>query len=446
MSTEIAAQLAKFVVETKYPQIQEDVIEFAKSLALKIVAGMVAGSAFPSSRKITKIVKDRKLPGEVGVIGCGFKTSLWEAVLLNAFFAHASELEDDSFGQGLSWDITVIPLLFPLAQYLRLSGKALTEALVVGLEVHSRTCIFPTEHLGLQLFNGAMGPAAAAARAIGLSAKETISALGLSMSAPALATTSFGTEAHYFESSLESLQGMMAADMAKAGMSGNPDIIEYLSGLLGKERIVPDKIVENLGKEWAFRNIWIKKYPCCFFLHRAIDILLELRKQNDLAYEKVEKIEVHINPFEEICNRPEVNTLGDLQFSFQHILGCALLDGDVNFSHVDPDILFNARYREARSKVRVIGHPDWPTQHMGSPAILTVRTKDGKEFSGERMHSIGSTKEPLTTKQFRELYSKFTKGVLTEEQIEKTAEAVLNLEKLNDVEELMDILTFRPKI
>ena len=92
----------------EFIEVEEDVVEFAKALALKVVAGMVAGSAFPSSRKITKIIKDRKLPGEVGVIGCGFKTSLWEAVLLNSFFAHASELEDDSFGQGLSGQMHAI--------------------------------------------------------------------------------------------------------------------------------------------------------------------------------------------------------------------------------------------------------------------------------------------------------------------------------------------------
>lgn len=400
----------------------------------------------PSSRKMTKIIKDRKLPEEVGVIGCSFKTSLWEAIFSNAFLAHASELEDDSFNGGVSWDITVVPLLFPLAQHLRLSGKALTEALAVGIEVHARTCIFPTEHLGIVLVPGAVGPAAAAARALGLGVEETASALGLAMSGVAVAIPNFGTDSHYFESALQSFQGIMAAEMAKEGMSSNPDIATYLSNLLGKEKVVSDKIVEDLGEKWFLRNIWIKKYPCCFLTHRHIDILLELRKQKDISYEEVEKIEVHISPSDEICNRPEVNTLGDLQFSYQHILGSAMLDGDVNFSHIESDILVNPRYKEARSKVEVIVHPDWSTLYMAEPALVTVKTKDGREFSGERRYPIGSPKEPLAMEQFGELYSKFTRGILSEEQIEKTAEALLNLEKLNDVEELMDILTFGHKI
>jgi len=445
MNREIANQLAKFVVEARYPDIPEEVVKFTKGLTLKTTAGMVAGSAMPSPKKITKIIKDRRLPEEVGVIGCGFKTSLWEAIFLNAFFAHASELEDDSFNGGVSWDITVIPLLFPLAQDLRLSGKALMEALVVGLEVHARTCIFPTESLGMVLIPGAVGPAAAAARALGLGIEETASALGLAMSGVGVAIPNFGTDSHYFESALQSFQGIMAAEMAKEGMSSNPDIALYLSNLLGKEKVHSPKIIEDLGKKWKLLNIWIKKYPCCFLTHRHIDILLELKKKHNLSYEEVKKIEAHISPPEQICHRPEVKTLGDLQFSYQHILGSAILDGDVNYDHINSDILVNPKYREARSKVEVIPHSDWSNLYMGSPAVVTIETKDGKEFSGERKYPIGSPREPLGQEQFKVLYSKFTKGVLSKEQIENTAEAVLSLEKLTDIEELMDVLTYRYK-
>jgi 2-methylcitrate dehydratase PrpD len=446
MKTEIADQLAKFAVETKYREIPPEVLEFTKGLALKTTAGMVVGAAMPSSKKIIRIIRNRRQPAEVNVIGAGLQTSLWEAIFLDAFFAHASELEDDSFNGGVCWDITVIPLLFPLAQHLRLSGKELLEALAIGLEVHARTCMFPTESLGFVLVPGAIGPAAAAARASGLSVAETASALGLAMSGVGVAIPSFGTDAHYFESALQSLQGIMAAEMAKEGMSGNPDLNAYLTNLLGKEKVAPGKIVENLGQQWKLRNIWVKKYPCCFLTHRHIDILLELKRKHSFSYEDVKKIEAHIAPTEEICHRPDVQTLGDLQFSYQHILASALLDGDVNFSHIDTDILANPRYREARSKVEVILHEDWSKHYMGTPARLTIKTKDGREFSGERRYPVGSTQEPLPMQKFKELYAKFTKGILPEDLMEKTAEQILNLEKLKGVQELMGVLTFKVRI
>jgi 2-methylcitrate dehydratase PrpD len=446
MGLSIASQLAKFIVQTSYPEIPKEVVDFTKGLVLKTVAGTLAGSATPSGRKMSSIIKSRNLREDVGVIGCGFKTSLWDAVFLNAYLAHASELEDDSFVGGVSWDITVIPLLLPLAEHLRMSGKNLIEALAVGLETHTRTCSFPTERLGVVVFPGAVGPAAAGAKALGLDLARTTSALGLAMSGSGISLLNLGTDAHFLESSLQSLQGIMAAEMAKEGMTSNPDIGQYLSNFLGKETIDPDKMILDLGQVWQFQNIGIKKYPCCFFTHRQIDVVLELKKAHHLSFDDIEKIEVHASPADAWCNRPEPQSLGDLQFSFQHLLGAAMLDGDVNFENVDADVLLDPRYREARSKVEVIIHSDRSPVLVQAAAEVVIKKKDGSRLSGERMFTIGSFQEPLAVEQYIQLYSKFTKGILSNEQIEKSVEAILNLERLNDVMGLMDLLTTRDNL
>lgn len=459
MSAEIGMQLARFVTETKYTNIPKDVVEFTKALTLKTVAGTLAGATRSEGKKMAKLIRDHKLPEEIGIIGCGFKTSLWEGTFLNAFLAHASELEDDRWRgggvssekddrlfYGSSWDITVIPLLLSLAQKLRLSGRALVEALVVGLEAHVRTTLFSANHLGVGFVSGAAGPAMAGARALGLGVKETASALGLATSGVPLSFHNFSTSGHFFESALQSLQGIMAAEMAKEGMTGNPDIALYLCNFLGKDRVLPEKMVEGLGSKWLLCGTWIKKYPCCFGTHRQIDALLDVKKEHNLSYEDVQTVEVHMSsagfltsPY---LNRPEPKTEPDLQFSMQHVLGAALVDGDVNLEHVSEPAITDRRLKEARSKVKVIVHDEW-SGLMTRPARITVKTKDGRQFSKERNYSIGAPEEPLTTEQYLELYRKFTRGILSPKQITKTAEAILNLEKLTDadVEELMDMLT-----
>ena len=151
---------------------------------------------------------------------------MWEATLLHTFFAHASELEDNritAWGDpvgGASSDITVIPPHFSLVEKLRFSGKSLLEALALGLEVHSRTTLFSAEHGGLMFV-----PGVAAAKAMGLGVKEITRALGLAASNFPLSHLNFSTDAHYFESALKSLQAIIAAEMAKEGMSGNSKMI-----------------------------------------------------------------------------------------------------------------------------------------------------------------------------------------------------------------------------
>ena len=150
MSTQIGEQLADFTTKTKLEEVPKETIDFVKGLVLKTVAGMLAGTAYPAGKKVTEFIRARKQTPEVGVIGCRFKTSPWEAVLAHTIFAHASELEDDRFGAhgGASWDITVLPVTFALAEKYRLSGKEFLEASIVGLEVHCRTCSFPTDRVG----------------------------------------------------------------------------------------------------------------------------------------------------------------------------------------------------------------------------------------------------------------------------------------------------------
>jgi len=445
MSTkDIAEPLVEFITKTRLEDIPERTLEFVKGLALKTASGILAGSAMPTGKKMADYIKGRKQVPEVGIMGHGFKASLWDAVLAHTMFAHHSELEDDKFGGGTSWDITVFPITFSVAEKEGLSGKEFLAASAIGLEVHCRTCLFPTEHVGLQLVPGAVGPAAAAARALGLDSQETTWALGLGMSAAPVSFLNFGTDAHYFESAMQSLHGLMAGEMARAGMTGNPAIGRFLSYLLGKEKVNPEAVIEGLGKRWMLEEIWVKKYPCCFGTHRQIDCQLDAMREHHITYDQIEMVEVHISRVDKILDRPAPKTLGDLQFSLQHVLAAAMVDEDVNLGHFTPESVDDERLREAREKVKVSIHYDWPSGTMESPAVLVIDLKDGRKISTERQYAVGAPQDPLARDQFLYLYRKFTQGILDDEQVDRTMDQILNVEKLDNLETLMHALTFGP--
>jgi 2-methylcitrate dehydratase PrpD len=442
MEKDIGKQLVEFAVKTKYEDIPREALEFTKRLALKTVSGMLAGSSKPSGQKLAGIVKSQNLPQECVVIGSGFKTSLWEASFLNAYYAHASELEDDRIyaGDGPSWDITVIPILLSFAERLMLSGKALVEAMAVGLEVHVRTCLSNSEHLKQVLIPGAVGPAVGAAKVLGLGFKETAGAFGLALSGVPLSYINLRTDAHFFESALQSLQGIMAAEMAQVGLFGNPDIDQHLSNLIGKEKVQRKRMLEDLGKRWMIHEIMIKKYPVCAHQHRQIDLVIELMKKHNLSYEEIKIIEVHASPADTLCDNADPKDENELNFSFQHNLAVAMLDGDVGLERITKEAVNDLKLKEARAKVKFILHPEMSNIVAKEPGRLIIKTKDGREFSGERQYAIGSPEEPLTLEQFKDLYVKFTKGKLAEKDILKSTELILDLEGLDNIKELSNIL------
>ena len=446
MSQEIARRLAEFAVSTRVSDLSSGTVRFAKQLALKTVAGMLAGSAMPSGKKIAAFVKADSDGSAIGVVGCDFRASLWKAVFADAYFAHQSELEDDRLNTGTCWDITTFPMLFPLAEKLELSGAQMLEASVVGLEVMARTCQFyPQGHMGISIVPGSIGPAALAARVLKLDVAQTTSSFGLAMSGVPTCYVNFGTDAHFLETAMQTVHGLIAAQTAALGLTSNPDIVRYLTNLLGKDKVNVDDLIGNLGNVYQFEEIWLKKYPCCLYTHRYIDGLLEIILREDIKYDQINSITTHVAAgIMEICNRAEPKTIGDLQFSYQHILASLAMDRDVNYKHIAEERIADPQFKAGREKVDVVVHPEWVARlPMETPARLEVRLNDGREFFSERTYPTGTAKEPLTMEHVKSLFHKFVGDVLPDAQKHYVADALSNMENLDrkEVKQLIGVLT-----
>ena len=331
-----------------------------------------------------------------------------------------------------------------LAEKLKLSGRAIIEAVAVGLEVHWRTCLpFDATGVGMVLPPTAgMGCAAAAAKAFGLSAEQATHAIGCALSSSSMAEVSMGTDAHFLESSFQSLQGLVGAEMARAGMTSNPDL-DGFRGLFAAD-VSLEEVTAELSQRWWFIDMWIKKYPNCFLVHRQLDALFDLMAEHELGYDDIEEVVVHVNPADASCDRPEPVTVGDRQFSFQHSLGVAMVEGELTLEHfADPAIAADPRYEQARRKVTVAVRSDEQYDNrMEYPTTVRVRATGGREFVQERQASRGSPDDPLTTEALSSLYRRFTKSRLAPKRVEGTLALLWHLENLADIHELMRILTF----
>lgn len=441
--------LVDFIVNTGYNDIPEETLNFTKQLSMKTIAGMVAGSVQPTGRKMVNYTATRSSEkSEAGVIGCGFQTSLTDAILANATFAHASELEDDMIDseRGVSsWDITTFPVTFTLAERYRLSGKEFLTASAVGLEVLTRLSLSPNKgpKSDIPLQSASMGAAAAAAKAMRLDKEAVSNSLGLASGGGFVFTPLTGTEAHYLDSAFQCTRGFRAAELAKDGFTGELHIDELFTALYGDDAIPADEVVAELGEEWLFRNIGIKKYPCCFFTHKYLDLLNELVAEADAAPADIESIHATTGAVEaNLIDIPDPKTAEDAKFSLQHLLGAALVEGDVNYGQVSEESLTEPAYVDARSKVSVsVGsETDVP---FSEPARITLELTSGDTINGEREHMIGSPQEPLSEEDHLELYRKFTKAALNQETIEATETQIADMENLQDLQKLSEALVYR---
>jgi 2-methylcitrate dehydratase PrpD len=447
---EIAETFAKFVVHTEFNDMDESVIEYVKKLTLKQVMGMLVGSAAPTSKKFIRYAKDNLGRPESGVYGCGFKTDVAQAALINGFFGHASEMEDDQFPGGGISDVTTWPALLTAAEKCKLSGQEIMAALYVGQEMQNRIAMWAsvgTDPIGIcnLPFIGIYGATASCARAFELTEEETKASFGLAMVQGLGYIHTWGTDAHFYESATVCRNAVVNAIMAKNGATSNPVIEKCLDMLTGGDKNIEfDKMTEGLGKAPFYtNNTWIKKWGFCFWNHNFVDVLADLMRENKVKHTDIEEVVVHFDELRFIIDRPEPKNAEDSRFSIQHILAYQMINGECGLETCKETAVHNPRIAKARKKVKVVYHPEYPKRYFAGEGRLDLKLKGGKTLTGAMDQPYGGPKYPLTMDQVVDIYRKYCKGILSEAHIERTKDIILNMENEPDLQELFDICTFR---
>jgi 2-methylcitrate dehydratase PrpD len=282
-----------------------------------------------------------------------------------------------------------------------------------------------------------------AGKALKLNPVQLKNAIGIALGRASGFIVNFGTDAHYIESAAACCDGLMAATLARQGMSGSADLERWLEQLLAGQEFDLTRIGDGLGgDDWRVHEIWVKKYPCCFLTHRHIDMMLETQSERKLEYEDIARIGIDVGPVDHTCNRPRPQDPEDARFSFHHIMAALMLDGDVDSHHFSWEKLADPRFQEAWKKVYVTNHPSWPSEFMSGVAGLTVTLKNGERIVKERAQALGGPKFPLTSVQFMNLYEKYTRHTLNAADIEWTWQVISDLEQMDDLRKLVDRLVF----
>ena len=435
-------QIAEFIFKTDFGDIPEETVSYTKGLTSKIVAAMLAGAKTVAGERIVKYAAGSEPIGEAGAIGTGKRFSLEHAVFINGITSHAAELEDDQFPSATS-DITIFPVVFPLAEKLGATGKELIAASAIGIEVMNRVGMFTSSSKGITdlPFYGVIGAAVTASKILKLNKEQIKNAIGISIGRASGYIVNFGTDAHYIESAGACRDGFMAAKLAQLGMTGSWDLERWIENVCRGTEYDISKIVDGIGKQkWRVHETWVKKYPCCFLTHRHIDMMLDILTKQKINESEIQKIEIHVGPVDYVCNRPDPKDTEDARFSFQHIIGSILVDGDIDSHHFTSERLIDEKIVSARKKVNVNCHPDWPAEFLSGTAKIEIVLHNGNIITEELVQARGGPKSPLTNSEFEYLFRKYTKPVIEAEKIERIWEMIDEIDKTENISDFISLL------
>lgn len=441
----VTAELSQFVARAALEDIPPACVDRAKLLLIDFVGATLAAPRNGTAELVVDHVRGMEAKQQAGVIGYGFKTVAPYAALANSTLNHVTELE--AIGAQYINPSAVISVALTGADWLQLSGKALLEALILGVDTQGRISAATrgaTYAKGNFFAFTYLGCAAAAAKLFGFDASKINLALGMAASQAGGLQVQEGTATHFLELGLPCRTGIEAAMLVANGARARLDIVEFPGGfgsvIVGADSCDFEQMTKDLGQRYVVLapEIHVKKYPCCFANHMALDGFIDVMAEHNIPREEIARVDVGVNEYiARWLRHPDPKTGDEAKFSLQHTMATAMLNGRVWVDAFTDDFVRSDAARLARERINVVQRRDWAPERAAMRVRIDVELRNGRKYSKEvnRVHQ-------LTAEDQLRRYRALAAQRLGPEAVERSLELMLNLEHQRDVRELMHMLVY----
>ena len=229
----------------------------------------------------------------------------------------------------------------------------------------------------------------------------------------------FGTMTKPLHSGLAARSALTAVRLAMSGFTAAPDIMEAKAGFYstyGTDDSDPEVTANGLGKPFVISSpgIAVKKFPCCYATHRAIDGVLTLRERLGFDAASIDKVICRMPPGGmHVLTYPRPATGLEGKFSLPYSIAAGVLDGKFSLWSFSDEAV--RRPQIAALYERIDAHetetsrgddPHFDKRSSGSRGFVEVEVqlKDGRKDQIRIDVPPGSPSRELT---WDELHSKF---------------------------------------
>lgn len=377
--------------------------------------------------------------GQATVLGRSEKVDIASAALLNGITSHTFDFDDTHLKTIIHPAGPVASAALALAEYTRASGRALLDAIVLGIDVSCRVgnAMYPDHYdRGWHITGstGTLGAAAACARILGLDEARTTMALGIAASQPVGLREQFGTMTKPFHPGGAARAGLMSALLAKHGFTASSRALEAPRGFLQVISAKCDwrEITDDLGKRFEIGFNTYKPFACGIVIHPSIDACVQLRQQG-VQPADVERIDLHVHPLVlELTGKKEPTDGLQAKFSVYHGCAAGLIFGRAGEAEFSDEIVCREDVITLRRKV--VAHAD--SQIDEAAVRLKVTFADGRETALTVEHAIGSLQRPMSDDNLNSKFHDLSDPVLGTAQVRQLIDACWTVAEAADVSSL----------
>lgn len=373
--------------------VQARDLEAAALFTLDAVANAVAGQATEQGEIIGKWAEGRAMNAGPRAFVIGALT-------------HILEVDDLHKASVVHPGCVVVPAAWSVADEIGARGPRFLKAVLWGFEAATRVgmAVGPAHY---RIWHntatcGPYGSAAAAGSLLGLDETQMVNALGNAgtQSAGLWEFLETGAMTKHLHAGRGAEAGVLAAELAKLGFTGPPNILEGSRGFFAAT--CPDAKLDALLAEpdhrWQVHETSIKPWPSCRHTHPVIDAARGLR----VKIPGVEVIRsIYIETYQaalDLCDNQSPQSEYAAKFSLHHTAAAALSDDQVTFASFDEAA--RARLAPLRDKVSVRLSDEleaaYPARWGGA---VEVTLTNGMTLREDRHDALGDPEAPLMRDQ-----------------------------------------------
>ena len=438
--------LADYAFETGYGDLDPAVVERVKDLSISALGSAVLGARMKVTEMMVDYAATKQAPANATVIGADLRTSAEWASVLNNTASHCTELEDVAWPDA-TYSCFIFPAAFTLAETFGANGRQLIESLAVGFELGSRPGVVLADAGGVArgwltgALLGTVGVAAAASKLKGHDRKTLGNSIAVAASFGAGLNRQTGSGAHVIEPGFAGRNGLMAAELAERGLTGNPTIMEGRAGYWDAIAGQPEIDFEfGSGLDMRIMAIGMKKYRCCYLTQRIIDGLFDVITEHKLTADDVVRVEIGVNrTFPQILKYPKPQNAEEARFSLPHIISSVLNGESMSVDTFTDDKVHDPRLIAHHDKVVMTVHEDWGKAQLGEKNTLSVITRDGRTIERECRTARGDPSNPLSRDELVQRFLRTAGPLMRPGTAEQAIEKLNRLETLDNVAELMPL-------
>ncbi|OAP57120.1 hypothetical protein AYL99_07857 [Fonsecaea erecta] len=434
--------LACFLSQLKYEDLPEQVVEQAKRGILNSLGCGLGSSRAPSTQKVFALVKHAD---QASLIGRFERACVEDAALLNGIALTAADYDDTHLRTVIHPSGTPLAALFSWAEHHHLSGKEFLLAFVCGVEAQCAVgnAISPGHYRDgwhITGTTGSFGAAAAVAKGLRLDSHRFAAALGHACSMAGGIRAMFGTDTKTLHMGRGAQNGILAAELASLGFQSCKRSIESWAKLVSPT--VNEGLISTLAQdgEWQILENTFKPYPCGIVIHPLIDGCLEAFADDETIAEKLDALDVTVNPqCVRLCSIRHPTSGLETIFSLYHGCAVALVHGSAGPTQFADQACNDVAVASVRDKINVATNA--AIRDDEAYLELTYRSGELQKKKIHIKHATGSLAKPMTKQSLEKKFLGQAMPILGEQRAQKAIEAAWSLESLRDISDFTQLFS-----